>query len=395
MKILHVIPKLPINTRNTVIGGSANAVIHLARQQRQVGDDVTLLSHFPLLKKTDAVFMRENGFKNIHMLSRQNSRLYGAEFTLKAVAASLPDRGACDIIHGHSGHIDYLLASRLIAGPRLERLVYSLYCPLNLDSTITRYPLRKEYLEAVSKDVTFIAISQNIANSLEPLAKKKNVVVIPLPVDTERFTNKFDKDSLRRKYSFDTKAPVLLFVGNFSQTKNMECVLIAFKRFLAKHPEARLIVTTELHIARFSERELYLQRLIDDLGISEKLIFPGVTDDMPQLMQLSDVLIAPFRDSDGPSDYYLAALEAMSVGTPVFVSPRGGMKEVIDGENGWFIDPEQPEQVFSELERFFAHPAAGMEMGVEAARYIRRNFSPSLVEQKVKEVYLEVLKHAK
>ena len=175
MKILHVIPKLPINTRNTIIGGSANAVIHLARQQRQVGDDVKLLSHFPLLGKDDVEFMRENGLENIAMQSRQNSRLYGAEFTVKAAAASLPYRSVCDIIHGHSGHIDYLLASRLIAGQRLEHLVYSLYCPLTLNSTITRYPLRKEYLEAVSKDVTFIAISQNIANSLEPLTKKKNV----------------------------------------------------------------------------------------------------------------------------------------------------------------------------------------------------------------------------
>ena len=395
MKILHVIPKLPINPQYTVIGGSANAVIQLAKQQRQVGDEVKLLSHFPLLKKPDAVFMQENGFESINIHSRQNSRLYGAEFTLKAAVASLSFSKEYDIIHGHSGHIDYLLASRLIAEQRLEHLVYSLYCPLTLDSRITRYPLRREYLEAATKDVTFITISQNIANSLEPLTKKKRVAVIPLPVDTERFTDKFDKDALRRKYSFNPKTPILLFVGNFSKTKNMECVLIAFKKFLAKHPEARLIVTTELHIARFSEREQYLQRLINDLGIAENLIFPGVTDDMPQLMQLSDVLIAPFRDSDGPSDYYLAALEAMAVGTPVFVSPRGGMKEVIDGKNGWFIDPEQPEQVFNELERFFAHPAAGMEMGVEAARYIRSNFSPSLVERKVKEVYLEVLKHAK
>jgi glycosyltransferase involved in cell wall biosynthesis len=395
VKILHVIPKLPINAQRTIIGGAANALVNLSNQQRSTGAEVRVLSHFPLLGTENSDFMRENGYANIQIASMQNSRLYGAEFTLKAIGANLSYRKEFDIIHGHSGHIDYLLASRLIAGRRTDHLVYSLYCPLTLDSKITRYPLRKETIRMLCKDVTFIAISKNVSDSLEPVARKSRVHIIPPAVDIKRFSEKYDKAALRRKHGFDLQVPILLFVGNFSYAKNMECALLDFKQLLLKFPRARMIITTELQIARFAERERYLNNLIADLGIRESLVFPGLTNDIHELMQLSDVLIALFRDTDGPSDYYLAALEAMSTGTPAFVSPRGGMREVIDGSNGRFIDPEQPEILCRELEDLFANPVKAQEMGGKAARYLRANFSPSQVETRVRQVYLEVLQHAK
>ena len=74
-----------------------------------------------------------------------------------------------EIVHGHSGHIDYLLASVLVSRHYKSHLVYNLYCPLNLDSSVTRYPFRRKYLESISGNVTFIAISKNIAQSLSQL----------------------------------------------------------------------------------------------------------------------------------------------------------------------------------------------------------------------------------
>jgi L-malate glycosyltransferase len=394
MKILHVIPKLPINSNYTVVGGSANAVINLSRQQKQMGDEVIVLSHFPLTEKNEKEFLQTNGFININISAGQNSKLYGAEFIVKSYFASKPSGKDFDIVHGHSGHIDYLLASKLISRRNKSPLIYSLFCPVTLESKVTHYPMRKEYLETICKNATFIAISENIARSLEQIQCKKRVVVIPPPIDIQRYSNAFDKKALRQRHDFDPKEPVLLFVGNFSKTKNMECVLLAFKKFLGSYPKAKLIVTTELHIAKFSEREAYLHLLINDLHINESLVFMGVTDNMPELMQLSDVLVAPFRDTDGPSDFFLAALESMSVGTPAFVSPAGGMREVINEKTGRFIDPDQPDQLNEELQRFFADRSTGFEMGANASKFIRSHFAPEWIESKIKEVYLEVLKDA-
>lgn len=391
MKILHVIPKLPINRNFTVIGGSANSLINLSRQQKISGDSVNILSYFPLLDGNDGQFLTENGFKNIHINSSPNSNRYGAEFIYRSTAFALTRRNQYEILHGHSGHIDYLIASLLSSRIINSRLVYSLYCPLSLESRITRYPLRKKYLDLVAKHVKFIAISENIARSLTQLTDRENIKVIPPPINIQRYSSEYQKEELRHRYSFEPNQPVILFVGNFSKTKNMEYVLIAFKKFLRIYPFARLIITTELPMAKFSERENYLKNLIQELNISQNLVFLGVIDNMPELMQLSDVLVAPFRDTDGPSDYFLAALEAMSVGTPVFVSPAGGMKEVVNESNGMLIDPDQPDDLYTRLVDFFSNDSTSNEMAINAAKCIRQKFAPELIEQKIKEVYMEIL----
>ena len=217
--------------------------------------------------------------------------------------------------------------------------------------------------------------------------------VIPPAINIEKFTNEFDKAAVRKKHSFENNQPIILFVGNFSKTKNMECVLFAFAKFVKQFTSAKLIITTELKINKFSDRENFLNSLIDELNIRDKIISKGVVDNMPELMQLADVLVAPFRNTDGPSDYYLAALEAMSVGTPVFVSPVGGMKEVVNTSTGKFIQPEESDQLYAELVDFFSNPLIGHKMGVKAANFIRNNFAPELIERKVKEIYRRVKKN--
>ncbi len=393
MKILHIIPKFPINLNGTVIGGSANSLLNLVRQQKITGDDVKILSYFPLISKSKKDFLKENAFKNIDIHAEPNSKAYGAEFTLKATLRAMFDKLDAEIVHGHSGYIDYLLASILISKISNSHLVYSLYCPVNLQSIVTKYPLRNKYLEYITNNVTFIAISKNIASSLSQLSINRAVHIIPPAINIEKFSDSFNKAELRKRHSFDISQPIILFVGNYSQTKNMECVLLAFSKFLTQFPNARLIITTELKMEKFSDREIYLQKLIDDLNINQKIIFKGIIDNMPELMQLSDVLVAPFRDTDGPSDYYLAALESMSVGTPAFVSPVGGMKEVVNTSNGRLIQPDQPDQLTNELVNYFSDRSLGYEMGVNAARFIRQNFAPELVEKKVKEVYMDVSKN--
>ena len=391
MKILHIIPKFPITYKGAVIGGSANSLFNLANQQKYCGDEVDFLSYFPLISKSDSIFFRENGFRNIDIKADPNSNLYGAEFTFKTTLYSLFKKSRKEIIHGHSGHIDYLFASLLFSRNTNCPLVYSLYCPLNLESLITKYPLRKKIIEMISNNANFIAISKNIALSLTQIGVSKKITIIPPAINVNKYTHIFDKAELRKRHSFDVHEPIILFVGNFSKTKNMECVLLAFVKFLEQFPTAKLIITTELKMKKFSDRESYLMKLIEELGIYKTISFMGVIDNMPEIMQLSDILIAPFRDTDGPSDYYLAALESMSVGTPVFVSPVGGMKEVINPLNGRFIQPDQPDQLFNEMVLYFSNRSIGYEMGINAAKLIRQNFAPEIVERETKAFYREVI----
>jgi glycosyltransferase involved in cell wall biosynthesis len=106
---------------------------------------------------------------------------------------------------------------------------------------------------------------------------------------------------------------------------------------------------------------------------------------MARLYNAASLLTTPtFYEGFG-----LPALEAMSCGTPVVVSDRASLPEVV-GEAGLLVDPDEPEDIARALERVLTDDSlrAGMkEMGLaQAAR-----FSWARVAQQTLAVYRQVL----
>lgn len=68
--------------------------------------------------------------------------------------------------------------------------------------------------------------------------------------------------------------------------------------------------------------------MCDELGISDKVIFFGNSNDIDQILKYSDLFLLPSETES----FGLAALEAMAFGVPVISSNSGGIPEV--NENG-------------------------------------------------------------
>jgi glycosyltransferase involved in cell wall biosynthesis len=95
--------------------------------------------------------------------------------------------------------------------------------------------------------------------------------------------------------------------------------------------------------------------------------FHGIVDDMRALMRSHDVIVLPFRSTRGPSDYFIAALEAMAIGRPVIASALPGMSEVIrHARDGFLIELENADAVVPLL-RQLLEAATIAEMGLSAA----------------------------
>jgi glycosyltransferase involved in cell wall biosynthesis len=395
LNILHVIPKFTISPNGTVIGGAANSLFNLARCQAKE-HEVCIMSFFPAYIPTKDELCPGLTFSPISMQSKSNSVPFGLEFIIRTSLLAKKQKGTYDIIHGHSGHIDYILSFALLSKLLNLPLVYSLNCPVILASQITKFPGRRKLLSTLTTQVDrFIAISKNVLNSMQSVGiQNHRVNVIPLAVDINKFAYVQDPEKYRNSHNLSYKTPIFLFVGSVAPTKNLETVLIAFNKVLKKLPTANLIITTELKLDRYEERAAYLSRLIDEMQLQNNVVQMGVIDNMQEVMASADLLLAPFRSTDGPSDYFLAALEAMSVGRPVIVSPVGGMLEIVDDEVGVIVSAQDALQLADAMTSLAVNKECRIEMGKRATKRIREKFDPKIISDSVDNVYSEVIRNA-
>lgn len=130
-----------------------------------------------------------------------------------------------------------------------------------------------------------------------------------------------DKPTLRR----DLDLPEGALVGVFSRLAAWKGQDV-FLRALSRTQGVKAIIVGS---AMFGEDafEAELRRLVDHLGLSDRVRFLGRREDVPLLMQAVDAVVHPSVD---PEPFGLTLVEAMAVGTPVIASDAGASTEILD-----------------------------------------------------------------
>jgi glycosyltransferase involved in cell wall biosynthesis len=127
--------------------------------------------------------------------------------------------------------------------------------------------------------------------------------------------------------------------------------------------------------------------LVAKLGLSEHVhwIENVPPDDLPALYSGASVLCLPsFYEGFG-----LPALEAMACGTPVVVSDRASLPEVV-GEAGLTVDPDSPEAIAEALHRALTDSALAADLR-EQGLARAATFSWHKTARQTLDVYMKVL----
>lgn len=90
------------------------------------------------------------------------------------------------------------------------------------------------------------------------------------------------------------------------------------------------------------------------LGIEQRIRFLGQRDDIPQLLQASDIHCQP---NQGPEPFGIAYIEALWAGLPVVTTAMGGALEIVDDTCGILVPPEVP-ALAAALRRLLVDPVA-------------------------------------
>jgi glycosyltransferase involved in cell wall biosynthesis len=387
MYIVHTIPRFPYLGGDTIVGGAASSLLNLAKEQAKE-HKVAILGNM-LYEQVEHSPQVE--LHHLDIAYGASTIFFGIEYGFKAVRA-FTHYPQVDIVQAHSGFSEYTWATTLVKLIRNVRAIHTFYCPLpnfGVRSIISCALVKLADKIGIER---FIAISQNTAKSLEKASiNPSRISIVPPAVNVDRFSRAFNREDIRAYLEISRDVPVVLYVGNRKPVKNLERVLEALRMLLPGFPDIVLIITTELRHRSDDRRTELLLGLVEQWALDSHLRWVGVTNEMPALMVAADVLVAPFLHTIGPSDYFIAALEAMATGTPVVVSAVGGMPEVVDNSRGRLVDPRDPQDIAQALAELLRDEGKRRSLGKHAQLYVRDNFSPEKVAARMQTIYSEVV----
>lgn len=128
---------------------------------------------------------------------------------------------------------------------------------------------------------------------------------------------------------------------------------------------------------------------IDQAGLGNDVVLPGLIDDVPALLSAADLLIHP---ASHPEGFGRTIAEAQMAGVPVAATNIGGVMELIDdGESGLLFAPDDPAALAEVVDRVLSHPDLAEHLHAGGLRACTR-YEPHRHVDTVENIYRMVLR---
>ena len=129
--------------------------------------------------------------------------------------------------------------------------------------------------------------------------------------------------------------------------------------------------------------------LVNQRGVSDRVLFTGFRSDVPALMRLCDVIV---HTSTSPEPFGLTVVEGMATARPVVAADKGGpLETVVAGRTGLLVNPSDTRELAEAIVGLLRDPETAAQMGAAGAARVRRHFSPERHAARVQAVYSTVL----
>jgi glycosyltransferase involved in cell wall biosynthesis len=156
---------------------------------------------------------------------------------------------------------------------------------------------------------------------------------------------------------------------------------------LASYPDARFVIVGD------GPERPRLQKLVDELGLTERAVLAGLVPwtDVPAYLSMASIFVAPsIRDHEGNLDGLpTVVLEAMAASRPVIATSVGGLPLVVEHEKTGLIVPDSdPLSLANALVRLLGSSAECQHMGHESRLRVERDLNWHMVARRFDDLYL-------
>ena len=186
--------------------------------------------------------------------------------------------------------------------------------------------------------------------------------------------DKFDSDTIKTKFGLK-KRKVVMFLGTPRAHKGINELLLAIEKI--NDPDVTLALVG-------AESSIKIQIRNMKSNQDKVVVFPKISfKDLPEYLAIADILVIPQRRTTDTAGQIPAKLfDAMAMGKPIITTPISDIPEVL-GENGYLIEPENPEQLIKAIEYIFSHPEEAILKGKKARQRCKELYNLKVMEKEL------------
>ena len=285
-----------------------------------------------------------------------------------------------DVLHAHTPVAALIgrLAARMAGIPLVVYTAHGFYFHEGMAPRQYRLFVALERLAGRWTDLLFTQSAEDartaVAEGIMPAAR---VLAIGNGVDAGRFFPAAAEPSaaVRAALGIAADAYVVGMVGRLVREKGVGEFLAAARILAARYPALCFLLVGERlpsdHAAGVADEFAAARAALGD-----RLVTPGLRDDIPQMMQAMDLFCLPSWREGMPR----TIIEAMMMSRPVVATDiRGSREEVVDGETGLLVPVRSPDELAAAIERFVRDPGWGRRLGAAGRERALRLYDEAAV----------------
>lgn len=211
--------------------------------------------------------------------------------------------------------------------------------------------------------------------------RSRGIVVVPNPIDADRFAPDPDDAPPDQRHGSDRTAPTVLVVGRLERAKGQDRVLDALPAILAAVPDARVrLIGDDGGLAEAITRRATAS------GVADRVELTGAIShaELPAAYQAATVCAIPSRFET----FGYTCVEAMACGRPVVAARVGGLAEIVtDGVTGRLVDPDRPEALAGAIVALLRDAVARARIGAAARDHVLATYAAPAVAQRTADEY--------
>lgn len=233
---------------------------------------------------------------------------------------------------------------------------------------------------SINKSDVVTSVSQSLKDDTYNLFKiKRDIHVIPnfIELDKSReYTGPCQRSLIAKK-----EERIITHISNFRKVKRIPDIIRIFHKIQQQIPAKLLMVGDG------PEKEK-AELLCHELGILDKVIFFGNSNEIDKILSNSDLFLLPSETES----FGLAALEAMAWGVPVISSNSGGLPEVnFEGVSGYLSNVSDVEEMAENALRILKDDSV-LAQFKENALNVAKKFDIKLILPLYIEIYEKAIK---